>query len=78
MQGPSSPAPPLVHTSVLLVCAAGRVPTVAATPGRPGEARLQLEAAGAGYGATVVLVGPAEILAQVVTDLGDALQAATP
>ena len=33
---------------------------------------------GAGYGATVVLVGPAEILAQIVADLGGALEGVTP
>lgn len=73
MQGPVSPAP-LAHTSLLLVCSAGRTPTATATIGRPGEARLVMEAAGAGYGASVVLVGPAELLAAVVADLGTALE----
>jgi hypothetical protein len=58
MQVSSSPAP-LAHTSLLLICSAGRTPTASATAGRPSEARLALEAAGGGYGATVVLIGPA-------------------
>jgi len=74
MQGPSSPAP-LAHTTLLLVCSAGRVPTATATIGRPGETRLVMEAAGGGYGASVVLVGPAEILAAVVADMAAAVQA---
>jgi len=73
MQAPSLPAP-LAHTSLLLVCSAGRTPTATATIGRPGETRLVMEAAGAGYGASVVLVGPSEILAVVVADLGAALR----
>jgi hypothetical protein len=73
MQGPSSPAP-LVHSTLLLVCSAGRTPTATATSGRPGETRLVMEAAGGGYGASVVLVGPSEILAVVVADLGAALR----
>jgi hypothetical protein len=72
MQASSSPAP-LAHTTLLLVCSAGRTPTATATIGRPGEARLVMETAGAGYGASVVLVGPAEILAAVVAQLGAAL-----
>ena len=74
MQDPSSRGP-LAHTTVLLVCSAGRVPTVAASTARPGETRLELAAIGAGYGASVVLVGPAEILDVVVADLGAALRA---
>jgi len=34
-----------------------------------------MEAAGGGYGASVVLVGPAEILAAVVADMAAAVQA---
>lgn len=69
---------PLSHTTLLWVVGAGRVPVVTATIGRPGEVRLAVEAIGAGYGATVVLVGPAEILAQIVADLGGALEGVTP
>jgi hypothetical protein len=74
MQGPSSSAP-LAHTTLLLVVSAGRTPTVSASTARPGETRLELAAAGAAYGASVVLVGPAEILGVVVADLGAALRA---
>jgi len=73
MQDPSSRGP-LAHTSLLLVCSAGRVPTATATIGRPGETRLVMEAAGPGYGVTVVLVGPAEILEAVVAELGAVLR----
>jgi hypothetical protein len=72
MQQASSDAP-LAHSTVLLVCSAGRTPTVEATTARPGETRLALEVAGLGYGATVALVGPREILAVVVAALGAAL-----
>jgi hypothetical protein len=74
MQHASSQAP-LAHTSLLLVCAAGRTPTATATTARAGETRLELAVAGVGYGASVVLVGPAEILGVVVADLGAALRA---
>jgi hypothetical protein len=40
---------------MLLVCSAGRTPTATATMGRPGETRLVMEAAGGGYGCSVVL-----------------------
>lgn len=70
-------APPMAHTTLLLVCSAGRTPTATASIGRPGEARLVLETSGAGYGASVVLVGPAEILTAVVADLHAALRGVT-
>jgi hypothetical protein len=66
---------PLVHATVLLVCSAGRTPTATASTARPGETRLELAAAGGGYGASIVLVGPPEILAVVVEDLAAALRA---
>jgi hypothetical protein len=72
MQEPSSRAP-LAHATLLLVVGAGRMPLVTTAPGRPGELRLMLDVAGAGYGATVSLTGPREILAKVVEDLGAAL-----
>jgi hypothetical protein len=75
MQEPVSRGP-LTHTTLLMVCSAGRVPTAMATSGRPGEVRMVMEAAGPGYGASVVLVGPADILAHVVADLSAALQGA--
>jgi hypothetical protein len=64
----------MAQVHLLLVCSAGRVPTVNASTARPGETRLELAAAGAGYGASVVLVGPPEILATVVTGLAAALE----
>ena len=76
MQDPSSRAT-LAHTTMLLVVGAGRVPTAAASPGRPGEVRLMMDVAGPGYGASVVWVGPQEVLAQVITDLGSALDGAS-
>jgi len=76
MQDPSSRAT-LAHSTLLLVVGAGRVPTATASPGRPGEVRLMMDVAGAGYGASVVWVGPQEVLAQVVTDLGAALDGAS-
>jgi hypothetical protein len=63
----------MAHATVLLVCSAGRTPKATATAGRPGETRLGLEIAGVGYGVSVVLVGPTEILGQVVTELRAAL-----
>lgn len=76
MQGPSSAAP-LAHTTLLWVVSAGRAPTATATMGRPGEVRMILDATGPGYGATVVLVGPPEILEAVVAGLGAALRGAS-
>jgi hypothetical protein len=64
----------MAQANLLLVCSAGRVPTVAASSARPGEARLELAASGSGYGVSVVLVGPAEILATVVAGMAAALQ----
>lgn len=73
----SSSQPPLAHTSLLLVCSAGRTPQASASIGRPGETRLAMNVEGVGHGATVVLVGPHEILAQVVADLHAALDGAS-
>jgi hypothetical protein len=70
------PAAPMAHSTVLLVVSAGRTPTVAASTARPGETRLALEVLGAGYGVSVVLVGPPEILGEVVSDLRVALDGA--
>jgi hypothetical protein len=75
MQEPSSRAS-LTHASLLIVVSAGRVPTVTAEPGRPGETRLALDVAGLGHGVNVALVGPYEVLVAVVADLHDALLAA--
>lgn len=68
---------PMAHTSVLLVVSAGRVPTITATAGRPGEVQVVMEVAGGGYGISVVMVGPREILGVVVADLGAALDGVT-
>lgn len=76
MQQPFSQAP-LAHSTVLLVCSAGRTPAVEASTARPGETRLALEVLGLGYGATVALVGPREILEVVVADLHAALDGVT-
>jgi hypothetical protein len=73
MQEPSSRAT-LAHSTLLLVVGAGRTPTASASPGRPGEVRLMMDVAGTGYGASVVWVGPAEVLGQVVADLAAALE----
>ncbi len=70
-------AAPMAHTTLLLLCSAGRTPTATASVGRPGEARLVMETSGAGYGASVVLVGPAEILVAVVADLAAVLEGLT-
>jgi hypothetical protein len=67
---------PMAHATVLLVVSAGRTPTVAASTARPGETRLALEVLGAGYGVSVVLVGPPEILGQLVAELEAALDGA--
>jgi hypothetical protein len=77
MQEPSSRAT-LAHSTLLLVVGAGRIPTATASAGRPGETRLMMDVAGIGYGASVVLVGPAEVLAGVVADLSTALQDVKP
>jgi hypothetical protein len=80
MHDPSSRAP-LTHATVLVVVAAGRVPTVAAEPAPGAEVRLGLDVAGLGHGVNVALVGPYEVLVAVVADLHDALlqvQAAGP
>lgn len=76
MQQPSSRAS-LTHASLLIVVSAGRTPTVSAEPARPGETRLALDVAGLGHGANVAIVGPAEVLAQVVAELGEALDGVT-
>ena len=44
----------MVHSTLLLVVGAGRVPTATASEGRPGEVRLMMDVAGIGYGASVV------------------------
>jgi hypothetical protein len=56
----------MAHTTLMMVVSAGRVPVAIATPGRLGETRLAMEALGAGYGASVVLVGPSEVLVELV------------
>jgi hypothetical protein len=73
MHEPSSRAP-MAHTSVLVVVAAGRTPTCSAEPARPGETRLAMDVAGLGHGVNIALVGPAEVLGQVVADLAAALE----
>ena len=40
----------------------------------PGETRLALDVAGLGHGVNVALVGPAEVLGQVVAELAAALE----
>jgi len=64
----------MAHTSMLIVVAAGRVPVCSAEPARPGETRLALDVAGLGHGVNVALVGPAEVLGQVVAELAAALE----
>ncbi len=56
----------MAHTTLMMVVSAGRVPVAIATPGRLGETRLAMEALGAGCGASVVLVGPSEVLVELL------------
>jgi hypothetical protein len=67
-------AAPMAHTSVIVVCSAGRTPIASAGPtDDPDETRLALEVLGSAYATTVALRGPIPILRAVVEDLSDAL-----
>jgi hypothetical protein len=65
---------PMAHTSVIVVCSAGRTPITTAGPTEdPGETRLGLEVLGSAYATTITLRGPIPILRAIVEDLSDAL-----
>jgi hypothetical protein len=71
----AEPGAPMAHATLMMTVSAIRASRSPSPPrGRPGETRLVWEALGAGYGASVVLVGPSEILAAVVDRLGAALR----